>query len=337
MITGNVKELTGYSEEEFLSKPDFWRNQLHPDDRERVLAAFSEATKHGGLTIEYRWKMKDGKYKWIHDQSILKTDGKKREYLGVFVDIDNLKVAEQVIKDKNDELNHLNAEKDKLFSIISHDLRSPVSGFLGLTALLSEELEKISVAQLREIVFAMHTSAGKVTDLLNDLLEWSQLQRGLTVFNPTVLNLKSIVEQCVNLLAEQSKAKEIEVINEIPPEMQVTADIHMSQIVLRNLLSNAVKFTPKAGKVVISSSSENEKQARISISDNGIGMNPDLKSKLFKVNEKTGRKGTEGEPSSGLGLILCWEFMKKQNGKIWAESEEGKGSTFYFTVPLEQG
>ena len=336
MITGNVKELTGYTEEEFLSKPDFWRNQLHPDDRERVLAAFSEAPENGGLTIEYRWKMKDGKYRWIHDQNIVKTVGKNREYLGVFVDIDNLKVAEQVIKDKNEELNHINAEKDKLFSIISHDLRSPVSGFLGLTALLMEELDKISTAQLREIVSAMHTSAGKVTDLLNDLLEWSQLQRGLTVFNPKVFNLKSIVEQCVTLLAEQSKAKKIEVINEIPPEMQVIADLHMSQIVLRNLLSNAVKFTPKAGKVVISSSSENEKLARISISDNGIGMNPELKSKLFKVNEKTGRKGTEGEPSSGLGLILCWEFMEKQNGKIWAESEEGKGSTFYFTVPVEK-
>ena len=183
----------------------------------------------------------------------------------------------------------------------------------------------------------MHTSAGKVTDLLNDLLEWSQLQRGLTVFNPSVINLNSLVEKCVNLLAEQFKAKEIDVRNEIPAEMLVTADLHMSQIVLRNLLSNAVKFTPKAGKVVISSSSEDKKTARISIRDTGIGMNPDLISKLFKVNEKTGRKGTEGEPSSGLGLILCWEFMEKQNGKIWAESEEGKGSTFCFTVPVEKG
>jgi PAS domain S-box-containing protein len=333
MITGNVTALTGFTEEDFLSEPAFWIKRLHPDDSGRVLKAFNDAPANGGLAIEYRWKMADGTYKWIHDQSIIKTDGLQQEYLGVFVDINDLKVAEQEIKIKNEQLSLINAEKDKLFSIISHDLRSPVSGFHGLTEFLTEELDKISSVQLREIVTAMHTSAGKVTDLLNDLLEWSQLQRGITVFNPSVLSIKSIADECVSLMAEQAKAKDIEVINEIPAEMQATTDLHMLRLVLRNLLSNAVKFTPKAGRITISASFENKHFARISINDSGIGMNQNLVSKLFKVNEKTGRKGTEGESSSGLGLILCAEFIAKQNGKIWAESEEGKGSTFYFTVP----
>lgn len=337
MITGNVTALTGYTDVEFLSEPNFWRNRLHPDDRERVLDAYRKTSGQAGLTIEYRWEMPDGNYKWIHDQNILKTYGANKEYLGVFVDINDLKVAEQVIKDKNEQLSIINAEKDKLFSIISHDLRSPVSGFLGLTSLLIEELHNISAAQLHEIVIAMYTSAGKVNDLLNDLLEWSRLQRGLTVLEPVVIVLKQIVDDNISLISEQSKVKQIKVINEIPSEMKIVADVHMLQIVLRNLLSNAVKFTPKEGKVIISASSENEQLARISIRDTGIGMSPDLKSKLFKVNEKTSRKGTEGEPSSGLGLILCWEFTEKQNGKIWAESEEGKGSIFYFTVPFEKG
>jgi PAS domain S-box-containing protein len=151
MITGNVKALTGFTEEEFLSEPDFWRNRLHPEDRERVMDAFGKASDQAGLTIEYRWKMADGNYKWIHDQNILKTEGANKEYLGVFVDINDQKVAEQVIKDKNEELNQINAEKDKLFSIISHDLRSPVSGFLGLTTLLTEELDKISTLSFPEI------------------------------------------------------------------------------------------------------------------------------------------------------------------------------------------
>jgi len=126
------------------------------------------------------------------------------------------------------------------------------------------------------------------------------------------------------------------VINEIPGKMKITADVHMLQVILRNLLSNAVKFTPKRGNVIITASSEDEQFARISISDTGIGMNSDLMSKLFKVNEKTSRKGTEGEPSSGLGLILCSEFVEKQNGKIWTESVEGKGSTFHFTVMTKE-
>jgi len=334
MITGNVKDLTGFTEEDFLSKPDFWRSRLHPDDSDRVLSAFKEAPEHGGLTIEYRWKMADGKYKWVHDQNIIKTNRINREYLGVFVDINDQKVAEQEIKDKNEQLNLINAEKDKLFSIISHDLRSPVSGFLGLTALLMEELDKISADQLREIVTAMYTSAGKVNDLLNDLLEWSRLQRGLTVFSPVTFNLKNIVDENIYLISEQSKAKGIDVNNEIPVDIQVSADLHMLQIVLRNLLSNSLKFTPKSGKVILSALVENEQFVRISINDTGIGMNQELKNRLFKVNEKTGRKGTDGEPSSGLGLILCWEFVVKQHGKIWAESEEGKGSAFHFTVPV---
>ena len=334
MITGNVKALTGFTEEEFLAEPNFWNKRIHPDDRDRVINALRETPALGALSIEYRWQLADGTYKWIHDQSIINTNGIHQEYLGVFVDINDLKVAEQVIRNKNEQLSLINAEKDKLFSIISHDLRSPVSGFLGLTGLLSEELDKISPAQLREIVTAMFTSAGKVNDLLNDLLEWSRLQRGLTVFSPIQLNLKQTADECISLITEQSGVKALEVINEIPGEILIISDLHMLQIVLRNLLSNAVKFTPKTGKVILSASFENKQFARISVSDTGIGMNPDLKRKLFKVNEKTGRKGTEGEPSSGLGLILCKEFIEKQNGQIWVESEEGKGSTFHFTVPL---
>lgn len=334
MITGNVKALTGFTEEEFLAEPNFWNKRIHPDDRDRVLKALKEMPALGALSIEYRWQLADGTYKWIHDQSIIKTNGLHQEYLGVFVDINDLKVAEQMIRNKNEQLSLINAEKDKLFSIISHDLRSPVSGFLGLTGLLAEDLEKISLTQLREIVSAMYTSAGKVNDLLNDLLEWSRLQRGLTVVSAEILNLKQISEECIALVTEQSGIKAIEINNEVPGELLVTSDLHMLQIVLRNLLSNAVKFTPKTGKVTLAASIENNQFARISVSDTGIGMNPDLKGKLFKVNEKTGRKGTGGEPSSGLGLILCKEFVEKQNGQIWVESEEGKGSTFHFTVPV---
>ena len=334
MITGNVEAITGYTEKEFLTEPDFWRKRLHPDDRDRVLNGFEEAKTTGGISIEYRWQMANGNYKWIHDQSILKTEGNTKEYLGVFIDISDLKLAELEITNKNEQLNHLNAEKDKLFSIISHDLRSPVTGFLGLTSMLLEELGRLDTSQIKEIASSLYNSASKVNDLLNDLLEWSQLQRGLTRYAATEINLKQAINECTSVIFEQAKAKQIQINNEISDEVKVVADSHMIQIVLRNLLTNAVKFTPKGGSVTVSVSNENNTAAKISIHDTGIGIDPDLLGKLFKVNEKTSRKGTDGEPSSGLGLILCWEFIEQQKGKIWAESEVGKGSTFHFTLPV---
>jgi len=334
LIAGNVETLTGFSKEEYLSSPDFWRKRLHPQDKERVLAAFSQATELGGITIEYQWMIADGSYKWFHDQSIINSSGEKPQFMGVLVDISDLKNAGQEIKNKNEQLNLINAEKDKLFSIISHDLRSPVNGFLGLTNLLEEELENLSTLQIKEIATALNTSAIKVSDLLNDLLEWSLLQRGLTVLNPVSVPIAQIAVQCASTISEQAKAKNIEVAVNIPSELMVIADIHALQVVLRNLLTNAVKFTAKNGRVTVSALSHDKNYVKISVLDTGIGIDPELLAKMFKVNEKTSRKGTEGEPSSGLGLILCKEFIEKQKGQIGVESTEGEGSTFYFTLPL---
>ena len=121
---------------------------------------------------------------------------------------------------------------------------------------------------------------------------------------------------------------------QIPTGLQIDADIHMLQVVLRNLLTNAIKFTPKNGKVMFSAIPDKDGYVKISVNDSGIGMDADLMDRLFKINGNTGRKGTDGEASTGLGLILCKEFVERQHGSIWAESPEGKGSTFCFTIPL---
>ncbi len=337
LIAGNVESLTGFSKEEYIAETDFWRKRLHPQDKDRVLSAFGEAATLGGITIEYQWMIADGSYKWFHDQSIVNSNGGKPQFMGVLVDISDLKNAGLEIKTKNEQLNLINAEKDKLFSIISHDLRSPVNGFLGLTALLDDELESLSTIQIKEIATALNASAIKVSDLLNDLLEWSLLQRGLTILIPTSVAIGQVVRQCANTISEQAMAKNIEVKINIPGEIWITADLHSLQVVLRNLLTNAVKFTEKSGRVTVSATLAKHGFVKIAVTDTGIGIGPELKEKLFKVNEKISRKGTEGEPSSGLGLILCKEFVEKQKGEIGVESIEGKGSTFYFTVPLALG
>jgi len=333
-ITGNVLNMTGFTTDDFLCTSDFWRSRLHPEDAERVIDAFKQAQSIGELAIEYRWKIADGSYKWIHDQSTIISDGSIQEFLGVFVDINNLKLAEDEIRQKNKQLSLINAEKDKLFSIISHDLRSPINGFLGLTTLLKDDISILETNQIQEIVSSLFSSATKVSDLVNDLLEWSQLQRGSTLFKPMKVNAKLFLDESCSLPQLQAKSKNIEIHVLVPENLELYADVHMLKLIVRNLLSNALKFTHKKGVVTVSVITLNEKFARITISDTGIGISPELQSKLFSVNEKTSRKGTEGEPSSGLGLILCKEFVMKQKGELWVESQVGKGSEFHFTIPL---
>ena len=139
------------------------------------------------------------------------------------------------------------------------------------------------------------------------------------------------------MMLESAKSKGIEIACNVPVEIEVFADNHILQTVIRNLVSNAVKFTPKGGKISVSAEATSDKGVQISIKDTGIGMSPKMVDNLFRLDVQTNRKGTEGEPSTGLGLMLCKEFVEKHGGKIWVESEEGNGSTFYFTLPYYVG
>ncbi|MCX6283944.1 MAG: HAMP domain-containing sensor histidine kinase, partial [Bacteroidetes bacterium] len=224
-------------------------------------------------------------------------------------------------------------EKDKFFSIIAHDLRSPFQGFLGLTEIMNEELPSMSLDQIQEMNMMMKESASNLYRLLENLLEWAQMQRGTITFKPVSLFLKPKTSENLATVRDIAVKKGIEVICNIPEEFMVYADEFMLGGILRNIASNALKFTPKGGKVTISTKAILGNFIEISIRDTGIGMNKIMMENLFRLDVKSNRLGTEGEPSSGLGLILCKEFVEKQGGKIWVESEEGKGTTFYFTLP----
>jgi signal transduction histidine kinase len=178
----------------------------------------------------------------------------------------------------------------------------------------------------------MRNSARNLYQLLENLLEWSLLHREITRFEPESVLVLPLVKNCTNTIADSAKLKDIDLQFEIPEYLKVVADIHMLQTIIRNLLSNAVKFTPAGGSVQVSAFVREEHFVTFAVKDTGIGIKAELQQKifLFDVNNKT--KGTEGELSTGLGLILCKEFVEKHGGKIWVESEEGKGSTFYFTV-----
>lgn len=244
----------------------------------------------------------------------------------------NKKLVNIKLNELNAELNNVNSAKDRFFSIIAHDLKSPFMGFIGLTEIMAEDINSFSKTELSEMIKGVHNNAKNLFKLLSNLLEWAQIQQGKESFNPRAIPLADVILQNINLLIKKGEQKGIEIKLDVPSNQIVFADDSMLNSIIRNLLSNSLKFTSRGGKVNIKSKQIESNMIEVSVSDTGIGMSSDLCSKLFKPEEKVGRKGTEGEDSTGLGLLLCKEFVDKHSGKIWVDSEEGKGSTFYFTI-----
>jgi signal transduction histidine kinase len=248
-------------------------------------------------------------------------------------DITIQKQAETNLILKNQELEKLNVEKDKFFSIMAHDLRGPFNGFLGLTQIIAKELPSLETSEIQAMGETMWRSATNLFKLLENLLQWSQMEQGLIPYNPAVFRLLSFAKESLKTEFQTAENKEIEVIFDIPLDIFVLADAKMLRSILSNLYSNATKFTLKGGKITISARYSSVDRVEISVKDSGIGMSNEIQNKLFRLSEQINRKGTDGELSTGLGLFLCKEFIERHDGIIRVESEEGKGSTFSFTVP----
>lgn len=237
------------------------------------------------------------------------------------------------LQNLNEQLRELIATKDKFFSIIAHDLKSPFQGFLGLTEIIAEDAAILSADELSHLGSELHKTANNLLALLKNLLEWAQMQKGSLSFQQTELSLNTLIAESLESIKPHSAQKEITIINEITESIKVFADSKMVNSVLLNLFSNAVKFTRRNGAVKINAVKTSGNMVHISISDSGVGITKELIARLFKVGEQIGMKGTEGELSTGLGLLLCKEFVEKHGGRIWVESQLNKGSIFSFTLP----
>jgi signal transduction histidine kinase len=264
-------------------------------------------------------------------------DGEIVNYMAIKQDITKLKEATNEIISKNQELKEINATKDKFFSIISHDLRSSLSSILSLSELLTDKAYSFSAEELKTFGQSINQTADSTYKLLENLLEWSRLQRGIITFNPELINISDFLNSCDHSIIEKAKNKHIKLDMKITKDLTLYADVNMLRTIMRNLISNAIKFTKSDGLILIEISKSERGETLFAIRDNGIGMPPEILDKLFNVAENTCRPGTENEPSTGLGLVLCKEFIEKHGGKIWAESDydgksRGKGSTFYFTI-----
>ena len=236
------------------------------------------------------------------------------------------------LNEANAELNKLNVDKDRFMAILGHDLRSPFTILLGLSDLLMENITEFSTEEIKNMAGGINKTAQSTFNLLEDLLMWARTQQGKIPFKPQNLNFTDICTNVLETLYPNAKAKNIAINCFTADYINVFADIDMLKTVLRNLVSNAIKFTKNSGAIKITTE-QTTLNVTISVSDNGIGINPDNLAKLFDVGQILTTKGTADEKGTGLGLLLCKEFVEKHGGRIWVESEVGKGSEFKFTLP----
>lgn len=237
------------------------------------------------------------------------------------------------IEKQNSELSILNAEKDKFFSIVAHDLRGPMGTFVSIADLILEELKRKRIDKVKLLSSNLQITATHLFGLLENLLDWSRIQRNAITYSPQKIKLSKLVEDSIAIISDSAKEKDIELIFEVDRYVELTTDPHMLQSVIRNIASNAVKFTPQGGRVDISSKFAGL-YVNIYISDNGIGMSQEIIENLFNLDSSKSRLGTNYEPSTGLGMVLCKGFIEKMGGNILIESEEGKGSKFTVQIPL---
>jgi signal transduction histidine kinase len=251
-------------------------------------------------------------------------------------DAKEMKYLNEQLIETTTELRKLNSTKDKFFSIIAHDLRNPLGSFMAITDELANGYSNYSDADKRKYLELIKVSSKSIYNLLENLLTWSRSQGNTIPFAPQYINLKLLTDLVIESIRVIAVNKNIELINNIHVDEEAFCDYNMVSTVVRNLISNSLKFTYPNGKIIVSSYSNTIDFVRISVLDTGIGMSQETIDKLFQIDVRHDTLGTLSEKGTGLGLILCYDFILKHNGKIWVESEKGKGSTFHFTIPKKE-
>ncbi|HEX2974581.1 MAG TPA: CHASE domain-containing protein, partial [Bacteroidales bacterium] len=337
-VSPSVFRLTGYTTEEAMNLDlESWLGaDTAPEVKKMIEERISEYIENPGVRKYYYNELlqtsKNGDKIWIEVMSHFQySKNGDLEIFGVSRNIDERKKDEQQLKQSEQNLKHLNATKDRLFSIIAHDLRSPFSSILGFSRIIAECCRNNQTEKAIRMATMLNSAAGHTLMLLENLLEWARNQTGEIEFRPGTCILYPVVLRITDVLKTTAEIKKITVVNSIDPEVHVFADMNMLEFILRNLASNAVKFTNPGGKIIVSSVIENGK-VNVSVEDNGIGITGELRRKLLDSDEHVSSIGTANEKGSGLGLLLCKDFLRKHDSTLSIESSPGKGSRFTFTL-----
>jgi two-component system, sensor histidine kinase and response regulator len=319
-------DITGYTPEEVIgNKPNLLKSGFH--SKEFYQSLWRTISSGKVWRGEFYNRKKNGVFYWeqAHIAPVVNEEGKINNYVAIKLDISGSKQAEN-------ELKALVATKDKFFSIIAHDLKNPFGAILSFSKMLSENVTEYKPSEIIDISDLINTSAKLAYDLLENLLQWAQSQTGHIRFSPHKISLSQTVDDTWKELQSQASSKNIEIVNTIANDIEIVADDNLLKSIIRNLVSNAIKYSKRGDKIVISAE-EVAGYTEISVVDTGMGISYENLDKLFKIDEKYSTYGTAKEKGTGLGLLLCKEFVEQHGGHIWAESEEGRGSKFVFTIP----
>ena len=334
------ERIRGFKREEVLGtslfsilKPE-GIDMLKEANKKRMID-LSNGIKSAPVIYELEQLCKDGNWVWVEATAtaFYDRDGKISGYHGVSRDISERKKAELLLKERESQLRELNSTKDKLFSIIAHDLRSPFNAILGFSEILIKNKKELEVAESEKYLGIINSTAENTLILLDNLLAWAKSQTGKITYQPVKIKLAAIFSEILEVSKSNAKIKNISLKSIQTDDVEVHADVNMLKTILRNLISNAIKYTHSNGEIVISAV-QNQNNIEITVADNGVGMSEETQNKLFAIDTNIITKGTANEKGSGLGLILCKEFIEKHGGKIWVKSELGKGSAFIFSLPL---
>ena len=320
----------------FINNPGIISRFIFEEDKAQFAKINVEANKY---KTPFEWEGRfliDTNLIWIQFKSVPRVlENGDIIWTGTLNDITQRKQIEEDIKHKNAELQRLSDDKDILMSILAHDLITPFNSMLGFLDLLSENLREYDVNTLENYISIVNNSAKGAFNLLNDILLWTRSQSGAIPFKPKIFNLKSSIEDVKDFLKPNANSKNITINIDESDKTAVFADVDMLNTILRNLISNAIKFTDLGGIINISSE-RTESDILVTISDNGIGIAPNILPRLFDTTKLYSTRGTANEKGTGFGLMLCKKFVEEHGGEIWAESELSKGSKFKFTLPLNE-
>lgn len=290
------------------------------------------------VNVEVRFLTNKNKTHWMRLRGKIidpTTSGKKRMIIGIVHDIHSLKLAQKLARRHEKELEEANKAKDKFFSIIAHDLRSPFNVIIGLSDLLNHDYDNFDDDEKKEFIKKIHSASGNAFELVENLLQWSRTQNSRIYFNPVELNLNTQVDEVIKISISRAIYKNIQIETSIPKDLNIVADKNMLFTILHNLLTNAIKFSHRNKNIIISAY-EKDLHVEIHISDEGVGIPEEHRDSLFRIDNEFKQPGTEKEQGTGLGLILCKEFVKKHNGHIWVKSMQGQGSDFAFRIPKQR-
>ncbi len=331
----SLAEVFGYTKSEVKEKG--WQNLLTIVDFNKKNEALSNLLqgKNKSYSLELRVIKKSGTLAWVISSGSLVTNSRgKVKIVGTLTDITKRKLAEEKLKEYAEELIKSNSAKDKLFSIISHDLRNPFNSLLGFTDLLANNIEDLTEFEIKDSAKSLHSTATNLFNLLANLLEWSRLQTGNFAFEQTDFSLNIILNHVLSIFNNSFKTKNLKLIKETDCELNVFADQNMIEASIRNIISNAIKFTKTGGTIKVGCRVNNN-NSEIYVEDNGIGIPKEDQDKLFKIEKLYSSEGTNNEKGTGFGLLLCKEFAEKNGGTITFESEKDKGSTFIISLPYK--